>query len=239
MANDLADELERHFPTGARQLHTRDLAGKPINFCIGTECSCGAAFSGPDVQDVQAQWAIHVKDALRRPVPADVAGVAVKAFSADPHNPATLRVHFAQPVTPADRNSLMAAINRFNSSARCSLGVGCDEVGICYAAAHSQPEQCGSHEITLASGRGEVFDNPSDDLNFILGQPCFTFIRYAQTWRAAGHKIAEQAESEQAFFIGRMLHHYFAAPTNWREKWGEEIESVIASIPTPPQGDQQ
>lgn len=25
----------------------------------------------------------------------------------------------------------------------CTLGVGCDETGICYADAHDQPEQCG------------------------------------------------------------------------------------------------
>lgn len=25
----------------------------------------------------------------------------------------------------------------------CSLGVGCDETGICYALYHNQPEQCG------------------------------------------------------------------------------------------------
>lgn len=25
---------------------------------------------------------------------------------------------------------------------RCSMGVGCDEWGVCYADAHGQPEQC-------------------------------------------------------------------------------------------------
>lgn len=29
------------------------------------------------------------------------------------------------------------------TSERCSLDVGCDEYGVCYAAAHGQPEQCG------------------------------------------------------------------------------------------------
>ncbi len=27
-------------------------------------------------------------------------------------------------------------------SGRCTMGVGCDEYGICYAEAHGQPEQC-------------------------------------------------------------------------------------------------
>lgn len=31
----------------------------------------------------------------------------------------------------------------------CSLGVGCDETGICYAMAHDQPEQCG---VTIMDG---------------------------------------------------------------------------------------
>lgn len=26
----------------------------------------------------------------------------------------------------------------------CTLGVGCDEVGVCYAAAHNQPDKCGA-----------------------------------------------------------------------------------------------
>lgn len=26
---------------------------------------------------------------------------------------------------------------------RCTLGVGCDEAGVCYANAHGKPEQCG------------------------------------------------------------------------------------------------
>ena len=25
----------------------------------------------------------------------------------------------------------------------CTLGVGCDEAGVCYADAHNQPERCG------------------------------------------------------------------------------------------------
>jgi hypothetical protein len=26
--------------------------------------------------------------------------------------------------------------------AKCTMGVGCDEAGVCYAAAHGQPERC-------------------------------------------------------------------------------------------------
>lgn len=35
------------------------------------------------------------------------------------------------------------------SSITCSLGVGCQETGICYAEAHGQPEQCG---VTIVDG---------------------------------------------------------------------------------------
>lgn len=28
----------------------------------------------------------------------------------------------------------------------CSLGVGCDEAGVCYAEAHDSPEQCGARK---------------------------------------------------------------------------------------------
>lgn len=66
----------------------------------------------------------------------------------------------------------------------------------------------------------------NDDLRFILGQPCFTFIRHAQIWRAAGHELPQRAEDEQAFFIGRMLHHYLTVPSEWHDSWADEIEAV-------------
>jgi len=79
----------------------------------------------------------------------------------------------------------------------------------------------------FAERDGEMFGGVlNDDLRFILGQPCFVFIRHAQIWRAAGHKLPQQAEDEQAFFIGRMLHHYLTVPSEWRESWAEECEAV-------------
>lgn len=66
----------------------------------------------------------------------------------------------------------------------------------------------------------------NDDLRFILGRPCFTFIRHAQIWRAAGHELPQRAEDEQAFFIGRMLHHYLAVPSEWHDSWADEIKAV-------------
>ena len=40
-------------------------------------------------------------------------------------------------------------------SQRCSLGVGCDEYGVCYAIAHGQPEQCGKLDAEPAEARKE------------------------------------------------------------------------------------
>ena len=76
----------------------------------------------------------------------------------------------------------------------------------------------------------EALENPTEDLKFILGQPCFMFIKHAQLWRAIGHKIPTQAEAEQAFFIGRMLLHYFADPVNWRVAWDAEVQSAIDAL---------
>lgn len=42
--------------------------------------------------------------------------------------------------------------------APCTLGVGCDEAGICYAVAHGQPEQCPRRSI---ADRFEAFRPPS------------------------------------------------------------------------------
>lgn len=55
----------------------------------------------------------------------------------------------------SDRNGLMSLIQRLyesqndvsdlfqSSQVPCSMGVGCDEAGVCYASAHDQPEKCG------------------------------------------------------------------------------------------------
>jgi hypothetical protein len=40
----------------------------------------------------------------------------------------------------------------------CTLGVGCDEAGVCYAAAHGQPDQCGRHACDARAITGQVED---------------------------------------------------------------------------------
>jgi hypothetical protein len=80
-------------------------------------------------------------------------------------------------------------------------------------------------ELTRLCVSREEFDNPGDDLTFILGRPSFMFIREASLWRETGTLIPRQAEAEQAFFIGRLLHHYFANPEMWREAFGDEVQA--------------
>lgn len=40
----------------------------------------------------------------------------------------------------------------------CTLGVGCEQAGVCYAAAHNQPDQCGWVEDEAPPLTSETFD---------------------------------------------------------------------------------
>lgn len=44
----------------------------------------------------------------------------------------------------------------------CSMGVGCDEAGVCFAAAHDQPEECPKRIEYLAKAVIELSDNVTD-----------------------------------------------------------------------------
>lgn len=58
----------------------------------------------------------------------------------------------AQPVIDdkmrADHQALQKALDAVRSrvAPKCTLGVGCEEHGVCYAAAHGQPDRCGRPE---------------------------------------------------------------------------------------------
>ncbi len=66
-----------------------------------------------------------------------------------------------------------------------------------------------------------------DDLQFILGRPCFIFIKEAVAFRKLGHKIATQAEAEQAFFIHKMLTFYLEDKATWETKFQEYMVKNI------------
>lgn len=41
-----------------------------------------------------------------------------------------------------DHYEALIVVGRLQAKERCTMGVGCEEAGTCYAAAHSQPERC-------------------------------------------------------------------------------------------------
>ncbi len=47
---------------------------------------------------------------------------------------------------------IVARYPQNRDTSRCSLGVGCDETGVCYAAANGRPEQCGAAEMEVFTG---------------------------------------------------------------------------------------
>lgn len=52
----------------------------------------------------------------------------------------------------------------------CTLGVGCDEAGVCYADAHGQPEQC-PHHVGVQPSRAQSLAQRVDDLHNKAGMP--------------------------------------------------------------------
>lgn len=62
------------------------------------------------------------------------------------------------------------------------------------------------------------------DAKFILGRPCFMFVRLAALWRATGEPIPTKAEDEQAFFIGLLLRLAFNNRVTWRVDFAEIVK---------------
>lgn len=76
----------------------------------------------------------------------------------------------------------------------------------------------------------------SKEAQFILGQPCFMFIREAALWRATGVPIPTRAEDEQAFFLGHLLELAVFHGDKWRDVFADEIIARQARIKTPDDG---
>lgn len=74
-------------------------------------------------------------------------------------------------------------------------------------------------EISELAWNGEV--------EFILGRPCFMFIREAQLFRSLGYDIPKKAEAEQAFFIHRWLNFYLQHGAAWRDVANADIREHI------------
>lgn len=81
-----------------------------------------------------------------------------------------------------------------------------------------------------ASSLGQRRSSPiawDEDVAFILGRPCFMFIREAQLFRSLGYVIPKQAEAEQAFFIHRWLNFYLQHGADWRNVANDDIRDHI------------
>ncbi len=68
------------------------------------------------------------------------------------------------------------------------------------------------------------------DLAEILGRPNFTFIKLSQLYRAAGVQLPSTSEGEQAFFLHRMLTHWFEHASGWADAMQKEIEDKVAAV---------
>lgn len=64
------------------------------------------------------------------------------------------------------------------------------------------------------------------ELRDILGMMCFEFIKLSQIFRAAGIDVPKHAEDEQAFFLHRLLGHWFRHGTNWRDAANADMREV-------------
>ena len=68
----------------------------------------------------------------------------------------------------------------------------------------------------------------NEEVEFILGRPCFMFIREAQLYRSLGYNIPKKAEAEQAFFIHRWLNFYLEHGDAWRDVAADDMRDHIA-----------
>lgn len=66
------------------------------------------------------------------------------------------------------------------------------------------------------------------DLRDILGMMCFEFISLAQCARAAGHDVPKRAEDEQAFWLHRLLGHWFTHGEDWRTAAAVDLQKMRA-----------
>ncbi|RYG88583.1 MAG: hypothetical protein EON59_04040 [Alphaproteobacteria bacterium] len=60
----IARIAEDHTHGGIRQLYEKKLGNEIVASCVGTECACGAAFAGGDMQEVRALWAGHLAEQI-------------------------------------------------------------------------------------------------------------------------------------------------------------------------------
>ena len=97
----------------------------------------------------------------------------------------------------------------------------------------SRPSTCGVDEAAWP-------DELTPELADILGRQCFMFIKLSQVYRAAGYEIPTSAEAEQAFFLHRLLGHWFRHGSGWAHEADKEFrtthDKALATLQTRGEG---
>ena len=73
-------------------------------------------------------------------------------------------------------------------------------------------------------------DELTPALTEILGRPNFSFIQLSRLYRDAGVVLPEKSEDEQAFFMHRMLCHWFEHAEAWSDAMQKEVEEKVAQV---------
>ncbi len=75
-----------------------------------------------------------------------------------------------------------------------------------------------------------TIDTDNEEVRWILGRPCFTFIELTQILRAGGQQIKRKAEDEQCAGIIWMLQQHQEHGENWREEGGKKLKAIQESL---------
>lgn len=68
------------------------------------------------------------------------------------------------------------------------------------------------------------------ELSDILGMPNFSFIDLARLARDSGISLKPRSEDEQAFWMHRMLGHWFKHGVKWRDAMAADVEALVKKV---------
>ena len=112
----------------------------------------------------------------------------------------------------------------------CTMGVDCEEAGVCYASANGQPEQCGAHPpAPAADGAGELPPIERDeayDRDYI---PLPGGWEVQTKGSGSTFRICDTKSGERMPVVETMLHP-------WLERMAREVHAAIAALRQPVPG---
>ena len=103
--------------------------------------------------------------------------------------------------TRNEGNEMSKQVDVLANGQTCSMGVGCDETGICYALAHGEPERCGKPAVQEESLRATISSEMCDLVHSIYRAEC-----------CSSERMREEIKNECFEFI---------------RKFGEQIPSLL------------